>query len=72
MKRSATVAERIVQLAEETGVPLVENSSLSALLEQLPESDSIPERNFLLIAEVLCFLYEADQSFTTPPSKTHL
>ena len=56
-------AQKILELAEEHGIPVEENSSLMALLDQAPQVGAIPEVAFGLVAEVLCFLYEIDAKF---------
>lgn len=57
------LAEKILKLAQEHDIPIQENSSLLALLDQAPALGSIPQVAFGLVAEVLCFLYEMDEKF---------
>jgi flagellar biosynthesis protein len=51
------LAERIVALAREHGVPLVENNELAGLLAQLELGDEIPETLYLCIAQIIAFAY---------------
>ncbi|MCB0328358.1 MAG: EscU/YscU/HrcU family type III secretion system export apparatus switch protein [Bdellovibrionales bacterium] len=53
-------AKKIIELAEQHGIPIHEDESLSALLDQIPAGEAVPDVAFSLIAEVLCFLYEMD------------
>jgi flagellar biosynthesis protein len=50
------VADNIVRTAESSGVPIVENASVSALLKQVSVGDEIPETLYEVVAQVLLFL----------------
>ncbi len=56
-KGRAELAERILALAEEHGIPLHEDPELVAVLAQIPLGDEIPETLYLVIAEVIAFAY---------------
>lgn len=60
-KGLAEVADRIIALAEEHGVPLYEDPQLAAALSHLELGEEIPELLYLAIAEVLAFVYDLDQ-----------
>lgn len=51
------LAEQIIALAREHGVPLVENRELAGLLVQLDLGDEIPETLYLCIAQIIAFAY---------------
>jgi flagellar biosynthesis protein len=51
------LAEQIIALAREHGVPLVENRELAGLLAQLDLGDAIPETLYLCIAQIIAFAY---------------
>lgn len=51
------VAERIVALAREHDVPLVEDHNLVHMLEALDVDTDIPEALYRAVAEVLVFVY---------------
>jgi len=51
------VAERIVNLAREHGVPLQENPPLASLLARVELGDEIPEPLYLAVAQVIAFAY---------------
>jgi flagellar biosynthesis protein len=51
------LAEQIVAIAREHGVPLVENTELAGLLARLDLGDEIPETLYLCIAQIIAFAY---------------
>jgi len=55
------VAERIMQLAREHGVPLYEDKSLVELLVRLDLGDAIPYELYQAVAEVLAFIYRIEK-----------
>ncbi|MDI9371077.1 MAG: flagellar biosynthesis protein FlhB [Synergistaceae bacterium] len=58
-KGSGFVADKIRALAEEHGVPIVENRPLAwSLFESLEVGDEIPEHLYRAVAEVLAFIYK--------------
>ncbi len=50
------LAERIIVLAREHGIPIHENPDLVLLLTQLPPDTAIPPQLYLAVAEVIAFL----------------
>ncbi|GAB4288983.1 MAG: hypothetical protein Kow0096_01730 [Thiohalomonadaceae bacterium] len=59
------MAEEIIALAREHGVPLHEDRELVALLAQLELDDEIPRELYLAVAEVIAFAYMVTEKF--PP-----
>ena len=51
------VAQRIVRLAREHGIPMQENEPLAALLARVELGDEIPENLYLAVAQVIAFAY---------------
>jgi flagellar biosynthesis protein len=51
------VAERIVNLAREHGIPMQENEPLAALLARVELGDEIPENLYLAVAQIIAFAY---------------
>lgn len=51
------LAEEIIQLAREAGIPLYENPELAAVLSQLDLGEEIPETLYRVIAEIIAFAY---------------
>jgi flagellar biosynthesis protein len=51
------IAERIVELARESGVPVREDRDLVQLLAKLDLGEAIPAELYPVIAEVFAFIY---------------
>ena len=51
------IAERILELAQQAGVPIHRDNELALVLNQLDLGDNIPESLYVVIAEILCFAY---------------
>ena len=51
------VAEQIIELAREHGIPIHEDADLAVLLSQLELYEEIPETLYQVVAEVLAFAY---------------
>jgi FlhB-like protein len=56
-KGDRMVAERIIELAHEHGVPIQEDPDLVAMLAKLDVNTFIPEELYRAVAEVLAFVY---------------
>jgi len=56
-KGKAELAEEIVKIANEHGIPLYENSELVAILSKLELGEEIPEVLYRVIAEIIAFAY---------------
>lgn len=56
-KGSGELAEKIIALAREHGVPLHEDAALISLLSKLDLGDEIPQPLYTAIAEVIAFAY---------------
>jgi len=68
----AELAERIIAVAREHGVPLQDDPELAAILARIPLGDEIPEVLFRAVAEVIAFAYLVSGRFPpgVPPSRT--
>lgn len=55
------VADEIVRIAEENKIPLYENPELANLLSRLEIEVEIPPQLYVLVAEVLFFVYQLDR-----------
>jgi len=51
------LADEIIRIAREHGVPLYENAELASTLARLSLNDEIPEQLYQLIAEILAFAF---------------
>ena len=56
-----SIAEMILQVAEDNKVPFYEDESLADLLSKLDLESEIPPELFSLVAEVFSFVYQLDQ-----------
>jgi len=57
-KGSGDVAQQIIDIAQEHGVPLCDNPSLVEFLMTLELGDEIPEKLYLAIAYIIAFAYD--------------
>jgi len=55
------VADEILRIAEENKIPLYENRELATLLAKLEIDTEIPAQLYILVAEVLFFVYKLDK-----------
>jgi len=55
------VADEILRIAEENKIPLYENRDLAAMLGKLEIDSEIPAQLYVLVAEVLFFVYKLDR-----------
>ena len=63
------VAEQIMELAKEHNIPIYEDEDLIEVLAKLDPGEEIPVETYLLVAEILAFIYRAnDQAGTPQPS----
>jgi flagellar biosynthesis protein len=60
-KGQGHIAERILELARENGVPIQEEPSLVEVLSKLDIDQEIPPELYALVAEVLSYIYRADR-----------
>ena len=51
------LAEQIIQLAHQHGVPLQENEPLASMLSKVELGEEIPETLYLAVAQVIAFAY---------------
>lgn len=71
-KGRGKVAEKIIALAREAGVPLMADPNLAQVLEKLEVDMEIPPELYRAVAEVLIFVYRLNASLPareTPPHR---
>jgi len=56
-KGSGKLAEQIIALAREHGIPMQEDATLIELLAKLDLGDEIPQALYVAVAEVIAFAY---------------
>lgn len=59
-KGTGDIAEAIMEVATEHGVPLCDNPELVNLLMQLELDEEIPETLYIAVAYIIAFAYELD------------
>lgn len=59
-KGTGDVAEQIIAIAQEHGVPLCDNSALVDLLVTLELGDEIPSTLYIAVAYVIAFAYQLE------------
>ena len=55
------VADEILRIADENKIPLYENKDLANMLAKLEVDTEIPAKLYVLVAEVLFFVYKLDK-----------
>lgn len=60
-KGSGLMAQRILDLAEQAGVPLHQDQDLASLLKNVELNQSIPPELYDAVARVLSFVYSTDR-----------
>lgn len=55
------VADEILRIADENKIPLYENRDLANMLAKLEIDSEIPSQLYVLVAEVLFFVYKLDK-----------
>jgi flagellar biosynthesis protein len=66
-KGSGPVAEKIIALAKEHGIPIQEDRALVQVLSQLDFYEEIPPSIYGLVAEILAFIYSLNQKHRSIP-----
>ena len=57
------VARKIVEVAQESGVPILPDPSLSSMLSKISVGDEISPELYEAVARVLAFVGEVDRSY---------
>ncbi len=55
-----TIAEQILKLAQEHDIPIHEDGDLVEILSHLDPGEDIPAETYLVVAEILAFIYQAN------------
>jgi flagellar biosynthesis protein len=56
-KGSGKVAQKIIELAQKHGIPIEEDPALVQILSQLDFYQEIPPSVYVVVAEILAFIY---------------
>ena len=60
-KGSGILAQKIIELAKKHGVPIKEDAALVEVLAQLDFYQEIPPTVYVVVAEILAFVYSMNQ-----------
>lgn len=63
-KGTGELAAKIIALAKEYGIPLQEDADLVEILARLDLNVDIPPETYLVVAEILAFIYRANNRMT--------
>lgn len=70
-KGRGLVAERILEIAREHGIPVHRDPALVDVLSRLDLEEQIPSELYLVVAQILAFIYRAeaagDRALASPP-----
>ena len=58
------MAEKIISVAKESGVPILPDPTLSSMLSKVSVGDEIPEELYEAVAKVLVFVGEVDRKYS--------
>ncbi len=61
-KGMGEVAEKIIALAKEHGIPIHEDSDLIEILAKLDLYEEIPPATYVVVAEILAFIYRTNET----------
>ncbi len=58
------LADKILELAREHDIPIHEDADLVEVLAKLNVNEEIPESTFVIVAEILAFVYRTNQKYS--------
>ncbi len=62
-KGMGEIAARIMAIAREHGIPIHEDADLVEILSKLDIHREIPPETYVVVAEILAFLYQSNASY---------
>jgi flagellar biosynthesis protein len=68
-KGSGVLADKIIQLAKEHGIPIKEDPALMEVLSQLDFHEEIPPSVYTVVAEILTFVYSMNNRWSSSQGK---
>ncbi len=67
-KGQGLLAQKIIDLAAEHGIPIQSDADLVEILSLLNLNEEIPPEAYIMVAEILAFVYRTNQSYSPQPS----
>ena len=68
-KGSGVLADKIIQLAKEHGIPIQDDPALMEVLSQLDFYQEIPPSVYTVVAEILTFVYSMNNRWSSLQGK---
>jgi flagellar biosynthesis protein len=65
-KGQGVIADRILEIAREHGIPVHQDRTLVDVLSRLDVEEQIPPELYLVVAQVLAFIYAAEAAAAAP------
>ncbi len=65
-KGQGIIAEKIIALAKEHGIPIREEPDLVEVLSKLDLDQEVPPEAYILVAEILAFVYRMNRNWRNP------
>ncbi len=62
-KGQGLLAEKIIEIARQHGIPIQEDLALIQVLSQLDLYEEIPSETYLVVAEILSFVYRMNRKW---------
>ncbi len=62
-KGQGSLAEKIIEIARQHGIPIQEDLALIQVLSQLDLYEEIPPETYLVVAEILSFVYRMNRKW---------
>ncbi len=60
------LAEKIIALAKENNIPIHQDDDLIEILGRLDLNQEIPPETYIVVAEILAFIYRTNKNFNPP------
>ena len=67
-KGSGNIAEKIIAVANENGVPIKQDADLVQVLSQIDLDTEIPPSVYKVVAELLAFVYDVNKDYSKKKS----
>lgn len=68
-KGSGLLAQKIIELAKQHGIPIKEDTALIEILSQLDFHQEIPPSVYVVVAEILAFVYSLNNRWAALKGK---
>ena len=62
-KASGLLAEKLIEIANEHGIPIHEDTDLVEILSRLDLQQEIPPTTYVVVAEILAFVYRTNERY---------